>query len=38
MSLAGVEKLPPISHVRRFGGNLPQQSEILDHVHSILGK
>jgi pyruvate/2-oxoacid:ferredoxin oxidoreductase alpha subunit len=38
MSQAGVEKLPPITHVRRFGGNLPQQSEILDHVHSILGK
>jgi pyruvate/2-oxoacid:ferredoxin oxidoreductase alpha subunit/ferredoxin len=38
MSRAGVEKLPPISHVRRFGGMLPQQSEILDHVHSILGK
>jgi len=38
LSLAGVEKLPPITHVRRFGGNLPQQSEIVDHVNSILGK
>ncbi len=37
MSRAGVEKLPPLSHVRRFGGNLPQQSEIVDHVQS-LGK
>jgi pyruvate/2-oxoacid:ferredoxin oxidoreductase alpha subunit/NAD-dependent dihydropyrimidine dehydrogenase PreA subunit len=38
MSLAGVEKLPPLSHVRRFGGNLPQQSEIVDHVRSVTGK
>jgi pyruvate/2-oxoacid:ferredoxin oxidoreductase alpha subunit len=38
LSQAGVEKLPPLTHVRRFGGNLPQQSEILDHVQSILGK
>ncbi len=38
MSLAGVEKLPPITHVRRFGGMLPEQSEIVAHVKSILGK
>jgi pyruvate/2-oxoacid:ferredoxin oxidoreductase alpha subunit len=38
MSRAGVEKLPPITHVRRFGGMLPQQTEIVDHVKSILGK
>jgi hypothetical protein len=38
MSLAGVEKLPPITHVRRFGGMLPQQTEIVDHVQSILAK
>jgi pyruvate/2-oxoacid:ferredoxin oxidoreductase alpha subunit/NAD-dependent dihydropyrimidine dehydrogenase PreA subunit len=38
MSLAGVEKLPPLTHVRRFGGNLPQQSEIVDHVRSVTGK
>jgi pyruvate/2-oxoacid:ferredoxin oxidoreductase alpha subunit/NAD-dependent dihydropyrimidine dehydrogenase PreA subunit len=38
MSKAGVEKLPPITSVRRFGGVLPQQSEIVDHVKSILGK
>jgi pyruvate/2-oxoacid:ferredoxin oxidoreductase alpha subunit len=37
MSKAGVEKLPPISHVRRFGGMLPQQTEIVDHVNSTLG-
>jgi len=37
MSHAGVEKLPPLTHVRRFGGMLPQQSEIVDHVNSILG-
>jgi pyruvate/2-oxoacid:ferredoxin oxidoreductase alpha subunit len=38
MSRAGVEKLPTITHVRRFGGMLPQQTEIVDHVKSILGK
>jgi pyruvate/2-oxoacid:ferredoxin oxidoreductase alpha subunit/NAD-dependent dihydropyrimidine dehydrogenase PreA subunit len=38
LSLAGTEKLPPITHVRRFGGMLPAQSEIVDHVKSILGK
>lgn len=38
LSLAGVEKLPPITHVRRSGGMLPSQSEIVDHVKSILGK
>jgi len=38
MSQAGVEKLPPITHVRRFGGMLPAQSEIVDHVKTILGK
>jgi pyruvate/2-oxoacid:ferredoxin oxidoreductase alpha subunit/NAD-dependent dihydropyrimidine dehydrogenase PreA subunit len=38
MSRAGVEKLPPITHVRRSGGVLPAQSEIVDHVKSILGK
>ena len=38
LSHAGVEKLPPISSVRRFGGLLPQQTEVVDHVKSILGK
>jgi pyruvate/2-oxoacid:ferredoxin oxidoreductase alpha subunit/NAD-dependent dihydropyrimidine dehydrogenase PreA subunit len=38
LSHAGVEKLPPITHVRRFGGMLPQQTEIVDHVQSILGR
>ena len=38
LSQAGVEKLPAITHVRRFGGMLPQQTEIVDHVQSILGK
>ncbi len=38
MSQVGVEKLPPITHVRRFGGMLPQQTEIVDHVKSILAK
>ncbi|MBI5835996.1 MAG: 4Fe-4S binding protein [Candidatus Eisenbacteria bacterium] len=36
MSKAGVEKLPPVTSVRRFGGVLPQQAEIVDHVKSIL--
>jgi pyruvate/2-oxoacid:ferredoxin oxidoreductase alpha subunit/NAD-dependent dihydropyrimidine dehydrogenase PreA subunit len=36
MSLIGVEKLPPITHVRRSGGILPQQTEIVDHVKSTL--
>jgi 2-oxoglutarate ferredoxin oxidoreductase subunit alpha len=38
MSQAGVEKLPPVTHVRRSGGMLPAQSEIVDHVKSILGQ
>ncbi len=38
LSLAGVEKLPPITHVRRFGGMLPQQTEVVEHVKSTLGK
>jgi len=38
LNLAGVEKLPPITHVRRFGGLLPQQDEVVEHVKSILGK
>jgi pyruvate/2-oxoacid:ferredoxin oxidoreductase alpha subunit len=37
MSQAGVEKLPPLTYVRRFGGMMPQQTEIVDHVNSILG-
>ncbi len=38
MSHAGVEKLPPITHVRRSGGLLPQQVDVVEHVKSILGK
>lgn len=38
LSLAGVEKLPPITHVHRFGGMLPQQTEVVEHVKSTLGK
>jgi pyruvate/2-oxoacid:ferredoxin oxidoreductase alpha subunit/NAD-dependent dihydropyrimidine dehydrogenase PreA subunit len=30
LSHAGVTDLPPIDNVRRYGGNLPQASEILD--------
>jgi pyruvate/2-oxoacid:ferredoxin oxidoreductase alpha subunit len=35
LSLAGVEKLPKMSHVRRMGGMLPQQAEVVAHVKSI---
>jgi pyruvate/2-oxoacid:ferredoxin oxidoreductase alpha subunit len=38
LSHSGLEKLPPITHVRRAGGMLPQQTEIVDHVKSILAK
>jgi pyruvate/2-oxoacid:ferredoxin oxidoreductase alpha subunit len=38
MSQAGVEKLPPLTYVRRFGGMLPQQTEIVDHVQSTLAR
>ena len=38
LSHEGVANLPPITHVRRSGGMLPQQTEIVDHVQSILGK
>jgi pyruvate/2-oxoacid:ferredoxin oxidoreductase alpha subunit len=38
LSKAGVEKLPAISHVRRMGGMLPQQNEVVAHVKSIAGK
>jgi pyruvate/2-oxoacid:ferredoxin oxidoreductase alpha subunit len=33
LSLAGVSRYPPIEHVRRFGGMLPQADEILGRVH-----
>jgi len=35
LSLAGVEKLPTVSHVRRMGGMLPQQADVVAHVKSI---
>ena len=35
LSRAGVTAPPPISGVRRMGGVLPQQSEIVDHVRSL---
>ncbi len=38
LNLAGVEKMPPITHVRRSGGMLPQQADVVEHVKSILGK
>ena len=35
LSHAGVHAPPPISHVRRMGGILPQQREIVQHVLSL---
>jgi len=35
LSLAGIEKLPKVSHVRRMGGMLPQQADVVAHVKSI---
>ncbi|HKQ61599.1 MAG TPA: 3-methyl-2-oxobutanoate dehydrogenase subunit VorB [Candidatus Polarisedimenticolaceae bacterium] len=32
LSHAGVHAPPPITHVRRFGGVLPQQREIVEHI------
>ncbi|MFA5141201.1 MAG: 3-methyl-2-oxobutanoate dehydrogenase subunit VorB [Elusimicrobiota bacterium] len=36
LSKAGVGPLPPVTHVRRFGGVLPQMRDIVDHVTSLL--
>jgi pyruvate/2-oxoacid:ferredoxin oxidoreductase alpha subunit/NAD-dependent dihydropyrimidine dehydrogenase PreA subunit len=38
LNKAGVHTPPPISHIRHFGGVLPQQREIVDHVLSLRGK
>ena len=35
LNKAGVEKFPNMSHVRRMGGMLPQQAEVVAHVVSI---
>jgi pyruvate/2-oxoacid:ferredoxin oxidoreductase alpha subunit len=35
LSRAGIEKLPKMSHVRRMGGILPQQTDVVAHVKSI---
>ncbi len=35
LSLAGVHAVAPMSHVRRMGGILPSQDEIVDHVLSL---
>jgi len=37
MSHAGVDRPPPISHVRRMGGILPPQGEIVEHVLRLEG-
>ncbi len=37
ISYSGVERPPVIDHVRRFGGILPQQKEIVDRVMSVAG-
>jgi pyruvate/2-oxoacid:ferredoxin oxidoreductase alpha subunit/NAD-dependent dihydropyrimidine dehydrogenase PreA subunit len=36
LSIAGIEKLPKMSHVRRMGGILPQQADVVAHVKSIV--
>jgi pyruvate/2-oxoacid:ferredoxin oxidoreductase alpha subunit len=38
LSNFGVTNLPAVSHVRRFGGMLPQQTEVTAHVKAILAK
>jgi len=38
ISHAGVHAPPAIDHVRRFGGILPQQREIVDRVRTVEGK
>jgi pyruvate/2-oxoacid:ferredoxin oxidoreductase alpha subunit/NAD-dependent dihydropyrimidine dehydrogenase PreA subunit len=35
LNKAGVEKLPKMSHVRRMGGMLPQQADVVAYVKSI---
>ena len=37
ISYLGVERPPVIDHVRRFGGILPQQNEIVDRVMNVAG-
>lgn len=37
ISYSGIERPPAIDHVRRFGGILPQQNEIVDRVMSVAG-
>jgi len=36
LNKAGIEKLPKMSHVRRMGGMLPQQTDVVAHVKSIV--
>jgi len=36
ISYSGVERPPAIDHVRRFGGILPQQTEIVERVRSVV--
>jgi pyruvate/2-oxoacid:ferredoxin oxidoreductase alpha subunit/NAD-dependent dihydropyrimidine dehydrogenase PreA subunit len=38
LSNAGCKDLPEISHVRHFGGVLPQQTEVVAHVKACLAK
>ncbi|MCL1892876.1 MAG: 3-methyl-2-oxobutanoate dehydrogenase subunit VorB [Holophagaceae bacterium] len=35
LNKAGLEKLPKMSHIRRMGGMLPQQADVVAHVKSI---
>jgi len=38
LSNAGVTQLPAFSHVRHFGGMLPQQTEVLNHINALVAK
>ena len=38
LSKHGCHNLPPISSVRRFGGMLPQQTEVVAHIQASLAK
>jgi pyruvate/2-oxoacid:ferredoxin oxidoreductase alpha subunit len=35
LNKAGVEKLPKMGHIRRMGGMLPQQADVVAHIKSI---
>jgi pyruvate/2-oxoacid:ferredoxin oxidoreductase alpha subunit len=38
LSIHGCQTLPPITSIRRFGGMLPQQSDVVAHIQATLSK